>query len=230
MAVEGEIMNMVELDGVEKKIDGRSILKGLYLKIRKGERLVLLGPSGCGKTTLLRLVAGFDVPDNGVIRIAGQEVSLNGTILVVPEKRCIGFVFQDLALWPHMNVYENLELGLRAKGVSREKRKKRILEMLEMTDLKGLEKRMPHELSGGQQQRVALARALVTRPDLVLMDEPLSSLDWDLRAVLAKKLCTLQEAMGFTMIYVTHDKEETKQLATRVCVMKKGQIFKVNDS
>ncbi len=215
---------MVRLECVTKYLDGRLVLRDIDLQIETGERLVLLGPSGCGKTTLLRLVAGLVSPDRGRIFIKGNLVSDSGKVIVPPEERLIGFVFQDLALWPHMSVYENLEFVLKALGLRRKERKVRIGEMVGMTDLEGMESRMPGELSGGQQQRVALARALVARPPLVLMDEPLSSLDWDLRGRLGEKICELQEEIGFTLIYVTHDRGETKQLATRVVVMKNGGL------
>ncbi len=216
--------SMVCLESVSFSINGRQILKDVSLNIPHGTRLVLLGPSGCGKTTLLRLIAGFNAPDTGSIFINNTVVSQNGRVVVPPERRNIGFVFQDLALWPHMSVYGNLEFGLRVRGVSKSHRRKRILKMLEMTDLAGMERRRPYELSGGQQQRVALARALVTDPELVLMDEPLSSLDWDLRRRIAAEICKLQKDLGFTMIYVTHDKEETNQLATQVVIMKAGTV------
>ncbi len=217
-------MAEVKLKSITKYLDGRLVLKDIDLEIEKGARLVLLGPSGCGKTTLLRLIAGFIAPDEGEIFISGKMVSKAGEIVVPPEERGIGFVFQDLALWPHMSVYKDLEFVLKAKGMARAKREERIKKMIEMAGLKDLSSRMPAQLSGGQQQRVALARALVSRPSLVLMDEPLSSLDWDLRAHLAKRICKLQEEIGFTMVYVTHDREETRQLATQVVVMKNGTI------
>jgi len=221
---------MVRLESVSFAIKGRPILRNVCLDICRGSRLVLLGPSGCGKTTLLRLIAGFDAPDTGTIFINNALASQDSKIIVPPEERDIGFVFQDLALWPHMSVYGHLEFVLRAKGFSRSKRERRISKLLKIMDLIGMEGRRPHELSGGQQQRVALARALVADPELVLMDEPLSSLDWDLRTRLATEICRLQEDLGFTLIYVTHDKDETRQLATQVVIMKAGTIYSKNDS
>ncbi len=217
-------MAEVKLKSITKYLDGRLVLKDIDLEIEKGARLVLLGPSGCGKTTLLRLIAGFIAPDEGEIFISSKMVSKDGEVVVPPEERGIGFVFQDLALWPHMSVYKNLEFVLKAQRVPKAKRKQRIEKMLEMVGLKDLSSRMPAQLSGGQRQRVALARALVSRPSIVLMDEPLSSLDWDLRAELAKRICKLQEEIGFTMVYVTHDRDETKQLATQVMVIRNGNI------
>lgn len=219
---------MVRLESVSFAFKRSQILKNVNIQVERGVRLVLLGPSGCGKTTLLRLIAGFNAPDTGSIFINEKLVSSNGEVIVPPEKRGIGFVFQDLALWPHMTVYGNLEFCLKSKNLSKIQRKEQIHQMMEITDLVGLEKRKPYELSGGQQQRVALARALIGKPELVLMDEPLSSLDWDLRERLAQKICKLQEQLGFTMIYVTHDKEEMRQIATKVLILKAGtvQIFK----
>ncbi len=214
----------VKLQSITKHLEGRLVLKDIDLEIVKGARLVLLGPSGCGKTTLLRLIAGFIAPDEGEIFISGKMVSRAGEIVVPPEERGIGFVFQDLALWPHMSVYKNLEFVLKAQRVPKTKRIERIKKMLDMVGLQDLSSRMPAQLSGGQRQRVALARALVSRPSLVLMDEPLSSLDWDLRAHLAKRICKLQEEIEFTMVYVTHDRDETKQLATQVVVIRNGTI------
>ncbi len=215
---------MVRIESVSKSYGNTAVLKGVNLEIAKGERLVLLGPSGCGKTTLLRLVAGLVNPDRGRIYLQGVLVSDGNKVLVPPEKRSIGFVFQDLALWPHFTVWGNLEFGLKAQGVPAPERRRRIEEMVNMVGLKGLEKRRPGQLSGGQKQRVALARALVLRPGIVLMDEPLSSLDWELRARIGKEIVALQRRFGFTMVYVTHDKEEMKQMATRVVFMEKGRI------
>ncbi len=208
-------MKIVSIDSVTKSFNDRLILKKVNLEIERGERLVLLGPSGCGKTTLLRLIAGFIAPDRGRILLQGRLVSDNGAVLVPPERRELGFVFQDLALWPHLTVYGNLEFGLKARKIPAKERKDRINDMIKMVGLSGLEDRRPEQLSGGQQQRVALARALVLRPQIVLMDEPLSSLDWDLRAHLGRQIIELQEQFGFTMIYVTHDTEEIRQIATR---------------
>jgi len=218
----------IKLESISKYMDRRPVLQDIDLEIVKGTRLVLLGPSGCGKTTLLRLIAGFIAPDEGKIYLSCTMVSRKREVVVPPEKRGIGFVFQDLALWPHMNVYKNLEFVLKAQKVPRAKRAERIKKMLDMVGLGDLSSRMPAQLSGGQQQRVALARALVSRPAIVLMDEPLSSLDWDLKAQLAKRICELQEEIGFTMVYVTHDREETRQLATRVAIMKGGKIEKID--
>ena len=186
--------------------------------------MVILGPSGCGKTTILRLIAGFLAPDVGRILLNGIEVSKNNKILVPPEKRDIGMVFQDLALWPHLSVYGNIAFGLKVRGVPKHERNRRVREILELVGLPGFERRKPSELSGGQQQRVALARALVLEPKVLLMDEPLSNLDLELNLRLRKEVVRLQEKLGFTLLYVTHDREEAFSIAQTVVVMRKGQV------
>lgn len=216
-------MNHIELDRVSKTFGERIVLDDLSLQIQKAERLVLFGPSGCGKTTVLRLVAGLEVPDQGEIRIADRIVAGSGKNLVPPEKRNVGMVFQDLALWPHMTVQQNLMFGLNARSVPKREANLRVGEMLQRI---GLEHRMdakPHQLSGGEQQRVALARSLVTHPSILLMDEPLSSLDDERKRAIASDLLGLQSQLGFTLIYVTHDHAETNLLASRVCRMRDVQ-------
>jgi iron(III) transport system ATP-binding protein len=217
-------MNRIELDRVSKTFGERIALDDLSLQIQKAERLVLFGPSGCGKTTVLRLVAGLEVPDQGEIRIADRIVAGSGRNLVPPEKRNVGMVFQDLALWPHMTVQQNLMFGLNARSVPKREANLRVREMLQRI---GLEHRMdakPHQLSGGEQQRVALARALVTHPSILLMDEPLSSLDDERKRAIASDLLGLQNQLGFTLIYVTHDRAETDLLASRVCQIRNGRV------
>jgi iron(III) transport system ATP-binding protein len=217
-------MNRIELDRVSKTFGERIALDDLSLQIQKAERLVLFGPSGCGKTTVLRLVAGLEVPDQGEIRIADRIVAGSGRNLVPPEKRNVGMVFQDLALWPHMTVQQNLMFGLDARSVPKREANLRVREMLQRI---GLEHRMdakPHQLSGGEQQRVALARALVTHPSILLMDEPLSSLDDERKRAIASDLLGLQNQLGFTLIYVTHDRAETDLLASRVCQIRNGRV------
>ncbi len=203
---------------------GKAVLSGICLHLEQGQRLVLIGPSGCGKTTLLRIVAGFIPPDQGQVLLFGKVASARGKILIPPEHRDIGFVFQDLALWPHMTVLGNLEFGLKARRIPRDERRRRIAEMLSMTALEGLEKRRPHELSGGQQQRVALARALVTRPRLLLLDEPLSSLDEPLKLRLVEMILDLQGELGFSMIHVTHDMFEARRLGQRIMAIERGVL------
>ncbi len=220
-------MRVVEFKSVSKSYNGTRVLKDIDFQVDAGERLILLGPSGCGKTTILRLIAGFIAPDQGSIEIGGRVVSESGRIVVPPEERNLGMVFQDLALWPHLSVKGNLEFGLKAKGFSKAERDQRIEKMLEMVGMREYANRKPGELSGGQQQRVALARALVLEPTVMLMDEPLSSLDTELNIRLRREIIALHKSLGFTMIYVTHDREEAFEIATRVMVMSEGEIVKV---
>ncbi len=217
-------MTLIEIDSVSKHYNGEKVLDEISLEILAGERVVLLGPSGCGKTTILRLIAGFIAPDRGRISIGNKVVAENGRIRIPPEQRHLGMVFQDLALWQHLTVRGNLEFGLKAQGVPRQERERRIREMLLLVGLQGFERRKPAELSGGQQQRVALARALVTEPRLLLMDEPLSSLDRELNLRLRKEVLRLQKELGFTLLYVTHDREEAVDMASRVVIMHRGRI------
>ena len=217
-------MSLISIDSVFKSFGGETALDGISLDIEEKERIVILGPSGCGKTTVLRLIAGFIEPDSGSIAIAGTVVSRDGRILIPPEERKLGMVFQDLALWPHLSVKGNLEFGLKAEGLPREQRKKSIDEMLALVGMRDFSDRMPAELSGGQQQRVALARALVLQPEVLLMDEPLSSLDLDLNLRLRREILRLHEQLGFTLIHVTHDQDEAFELATRVVKMNAGRI------
>ena len=209
-------MNHIELDRVSKTFGERIVLDDLSLRIQKAERLVLLGPSGSGKTTVLRLVAGLEVPDKGEIRIADRVVAIPGRNLVPPEKRDVGMVFQDLALWPHMTVQQNLMFGLNARNVPNREANLRVREMLQRVGLAHRMDSRPHQLSGGEQQRVALARALVTHPSILLMDEPLSSLDDERKRAIASDLLGLHNQLGFTLLYVTHDQAETDLLAARI--------------
>ncbi len=217
-------MNLIRLDSVTKFYGREAALHSLTLDVNAGERLVLLGPSGCGKTTVLRLLAGFIAPDSGRIYLGGRLVSQQGQILLPPEKRNIGMVFQDLALWPHLSVHGNLAFGLKALKVTKREREERIRHMLQLVGLEGFEKRKPAELSGGQQQRVALARALILQPEILLMDEPLSSLDLELNIRLRREVVRLQQTLGFTLLYVTHDRSEAFGIATQVVQMAKGRI------
>ena len=217
-------MNMVTLSSVTKSYEGGEVLSDVSLAIEKGERLVILGPSGCGKTTILRLIAGFIAPDRGEVAIEGEVVSRAARILVPPARRGLGMVFQDLALWPHLTVMGNVAFGLKMKRVPRAERERRVLELLRLVGLEEYADRKPAELSGGQQQRVALIRALALRPRVLLMDEPLSSLDEELNAKLRREIVGIQEKLGVTLVYVTHDREETREIATRVIRMRKGRI------
>ena len=207
---------MITLNSVTKSYNQIKVLDNLSLEIEEKERIVIFGPSGCGKTTLLRLIAGFEAPDDGAVFIEKELAAQDGVIIKGPQKRSLGMVFQDLALWPHLSVEENIAFGLKAGGVSKGERKERIGAILTLVDLPGYEKRKPSQLSGGQQQRVALARALVLEPKILLMDEPLSSLDTALNVRLRKEIVALQEKLGFTLVYVTHNEEEASDIATRL--------------
>ena len=220
----GTPATIITLESVSKSYGNRLVLDAVSLELAEGERLVILGPSGCGKTTILRLIAGFIAPDAGSVNITGEAVSKPGCILVPPERRHLGMVFQDLALWPHLTVRGNLEFGLEAKGVGRSERTQRVETLLELVGMEEFAERKPAELSGGQQQRVALARALVAEPKVLLMDEPLSSLDVELNVRLRREVIRLQEKLGFTLVYVTHDREEAFAIATRVIVMSHGHV------
>ena len=189
------------------------------LQVEHGEFLSLLGPSGCGKTTTLRLIAGFEHPDKGVVRIDGQDVSR-----LPAYKRPVNTVFQSYALFPHLSVLDNVAYGLKQRGLGRKERRARALEMLELVHLTDLGRRRPRELSGGQQQRVALARALVMTPKVLLLDEPLGALDLQVRKALQIELKRIQQEVGITFVYVTHDQEEALAMSDRVAVMNAGRI------
>jgi ABC-type Fe3+/spermidine/putrescine transport system ATPase subunit len=215
-------MSRLRFHSVHKDLGGRPVLRDLSLDVDPGERLAILGPSGCGKTTLLRLAAGLTVPDRGCIEIDGHAVAKAGKTLVEPEDRQVGMVFQDLALWPHLTVSGNLAMGLKAKRTPKPERLARIHEILTLVHMERHAHKRPAELSGGEQQRVAIARALVLRPKILLMDEPLSSLDADLRAELRSELLKWHGDIGFTLLYVTHDREEASIIGQRIFAMKEG--------
>jgi len=216
-------MIAIELHAVSKAYSGRVVIEEFSASVERGERLVLVGPSGCGKTTVLRLVAGLEVPDSGAISINGSRVAEGGRNLVQPERRHIGMVFQDLALWPHMTVSQHLEFALRyASQLKPADRPGRIREVLEMVRMADRAEAKPGDLSGGQQQRVALARALVANPTIVLMDEPLSSLDPELNLHLRRELLRLHAELGFTLVYVTHDRDEAAEVGSRVIAIAKS--------
>jgi spermidine/putrescine transport system ATP-binding protein len=209
----------VELQNVSKKYGGTQAVNNVSLEIRAGEFMTLLGPSGCGKTTLLRMIAGFETPDSGRVLLGGEEVTN-----VPPYRRDVTTVFQQYALFPHLDVFSNVAFGLQRRGREREDIKKRVAEALEMVRLEGMEKRRPHELSGGQQQRVALARALVLEPKVLLLDEPLAALDLKLRKQMQVELKSLQRRLGISFVFVTHDQEEALTMSDRVVVMNVGLI------
>ncbi|MBI4308194.1 MAG: ABC transporter ATP-binding protein [Chloroflexi bacterium] len=198
-------------------------VQGIDLDVEVGSFLALLGPSGCGKTTLLRLIAGFEVPDSGAVEIGGRPVVGPG-LFVPPEKRRVGIIFQDYALFPHLTVAENIAYGI-PRGAERETR---VQQLLALTGLAGLGSRMPHELSGGQQQRVALARSLAPNPQLLLLDEPFSNLDPGLRAQVRAEVKEILTVAGATAIFVTHDQEEAMLLGDRVAVMNQGRLEQVD--
>jgi ABC-type Fe3+/spermidine/putrescine transport system ATPase subunit len=218
-------MGTVDITSVTAGYGSAEILTNLSLKINAGERIVISGPSGCGKTTLLRLIAGFTAPSKGTVMLNSQIVSQDGCIIVPPEQRNTAMVFQNLALWPHLTVAGNLEFGLKARGIQKKIRQAKILQTLEMIDLKDSRNKKPGELSGGEQQRVALGRALILEPELLLMDEPLSNLDRALSGRLQNEITALQERLKFTLVYVTHNKDEVSRIASRVIVMKQGGII-----
>ena len=213
-------MDIIRVEGVSKSYDSRSILSNLSLSIEKGECFTLLGPSGCGKTVLLRLIAGFESPDGGRIYLDDTLVTDPAKqVEVPPENRGIGLVFQDYAVWPHMTVFDNVGYPLKIAKRSKDEIRQRVMEMVEIVGMKGLENRLPSELSGGQQQRVALARALVGKPALLLLDEPLSNLDANLREEMRFEIKELQRKLNVTVLYVTHDQEIGLAISDRVAIM-----------
>ena len=217
---------MLEIDGVSKALGEKRVLADIDLRVPDGTFTTLLGPSGCGKTTLLRIIAGFLAPDAGSVRMGGQPISTPANV-VPPEQRRMGMVFQNYAVWPHMNVLDNVVYGLRIRGLRSAERRKRGLEALRLVSLQGLEHRLPSELSGGQQQRVAIARSIVTEPGLLLLDEPLSNLDAQLRKDTLFDLKTIQQRSGITFVYVTHDQTEALSVSDQVVLMNQGRIEQI---
>ena len=222
-AGEDAALPAIELSGVVKEFHARgeviTAVAGIDLDIREGEFFSLLGPSGCGKTTTMRMIAGFEEPTQGVIRLHGRDVTN-----VSPNKRDVNMVFQSYALFPHMNVFENVAFGLRRKAVAKPEITRRVGEMLDIVDMAGRSERRPRELSGGQQQRVALARALVNNPRALLLDEPLGALDLKLRQAMQVELKRIQREVGITFVYVTHDQGEALTMSDRIAVMNDGSI------
>lgn len=213
----------LELKEIKKSFtEGEAVLDNISLVISKGEFITLLGSSGCGKTTTLRIIAGLEQPDAGSVLLDGREVTG-----LEPNQRDVNTVFQNYALFPHMNVAENIGYGLKLKKVPKNEIKKKVSQMLELVQLEGYEKRKPSELSGGQKQRVAIARALVNNPKVLLLDEPLGALDLQLRRAMQIELKHLQKKLGITFIYITHDQEEAINMSDRIAVMKDGRIEQI---
>lgn len=219
---------MVKLNHVVKVFDdvdhdqSHAAVNDISLEIMEGEFLTILGPSGCGKTTTLRMIAGFERCTQGNIYIDGEDVSSKA-----PYERKVNTVFQSYALFPHMNIYDNIAFGLNLKKVSKAEIDTRVKEMLRMVQLEGMEKRMPDQLSGGQKQRVAIARAIINKPKVLLLDEPLGALDQKLRKQMQVELKHLQKQLGITFVFVTHDQEEALTMSNRICVMKDGKIEQI---
>lgn len=213
---------LIELKNITKSFGEHQALENINLEVGHGEFLTLLGPSGCGKTTILRLLSGIEQPDAGKIFINGKDVTD-----LPPEQRHLNMVFQSYALFPHMTVYDNVAFGLRCKHLPEAEIKTRVEEALNMVKLGALAKRKPNQLSGGQQQRVAIARAVVNRPVVLLLDEPLSALDYNLRKEMQIELKMLQRKLGITFIFVTHDQEEALSMSDRVAVMNEGVIEQI---
>lgn len=214
---------LLELKNIKKSFTpGEDVLDDICLTVARGKFVTLLGSSGCGKTTTLRIVAGLEQTDSGSVWINGQDVTK-----LPPDKRDVNTVFQNYALFPHMNVAENIGYGLKLRKVPRGEIKKKVAQMLELVQLEGYEKRKPSELSGGQKQRVAIARALVNNPKILLLDEPLGALDLQLRRAMQIELKHLQKKLGITFIYITHDQEEAINMSDRIAVMKDGRIEQI---
>lgn len=221
-------MSQVKISHVFKRFGDVTAVNDFNIDIADGEFISFLGPSGCGKTTTLRMVAGFERATEGEIIIGDEVVSSSEKgIFVPPEKRGVGMVFQSYAVWPHMNVIDNVGYPLKIQNVPKEERMARVMEMLELVHLKEYAHRLPSELSGGQQQRVALARALVARPSLLLLDEPLSNLDAKLRESMRFEISQIQKKLGITVIYVTHDQSEAMTMSDRIVCMSMGNVQQI---
>lgn len=217
---------MIELKNIAKRFARILAVDNVSFKVEEGEHLSILGPSGCGKTTLLRLIAGLEIPDSGQILIDGEVVS-SAQKIVAPNQRKIGMVFQDLALWPHMSVRKNIGFGLESERLSKRQREDKIKEILNLVALARHIDCYPSLLSGGEQQRVALARTLALEPKILLMDEPLSDLDLQLKEELQKVIVNLQQRLKITTIYVTHNQAEATSMADRIIVMNQGKVEQI---
>ncbi|MBC5997382.1 ABC transporter ATP-binding protein [Romboutsia ilealis] len=211
--------NIISLQGISKTYEDNTVLDGLNLDIKKNEFLTLLGPSGCGKTTTLKIIAGFEYADDGKVLFENKDMNN-----IPPYERAVNTVFQKYALFPHMNIYENIAFGLKIKKMPKDEIDKKVKEMLKLVALEGFEKRSVDSLSGGQQQRIAIARALVNEPKVLLLDEPLGALDLKLRQEMQTELKKIQQKLGITFIFVTHDQEEALTMSDTIVVMNKGKI------
>ena len=216
---------IVSLVNVEKWYGDNHVVKNMNVNIAEGEFLTLLGPSGCGKTTTLRLISGFELPTSGMIKVEGESVEKKE-----PYQRDVNTVFQNYALFPNLNVYDNVAYGLKVKKVPKAEIKERVTEMLKMVQLEGFEKRRVNQMSGGQKQRVAIARALINRPKVLLLDEPLGALDLKLRKQMQIELKRLQKKLGTTFVYVTHDQEEALTMSDRIAVISEGVVEQIDTS
>ncbi|WP_026479131.1 ABC transporter ATP-binding protein [Ahrensia sp. 13_GOM-1096m] len=215
-------MSFVNISNVVKSFGTNTVVKGFDLAVEKGEFVSFLGPSGCGKTTVLRMIVGFETPSSGSITIGGKDVTN-----VAPNKRNIGMVFQAYALFPNMSVFDNIAFGLKISGMTKQAVSARVEEMLKLIGLTHLASRFPYEMSGGQQQRVALARALAPKPDVLLLDEPLSALDAKIRVSLREEIRDIQKKLGITTVFVTHDQEEALTISDRIVVMNGGRADQI---
>ncbi len=224
-------MAQIKLEGIYKAYDKHKVHNNLNLTIKDGECFTLLGPSGCGKSVLMRMIAGFELPDKGKIYI-GDTLVADGEAraLITPDRRDLGVVFQEYAVWPHMTVFDNIAYPLKIKNMSNEEIHEKVMHIVDIVNLIGLEQRMPSQLSGGQQQRVALGRALVGNPSLMLLDEPLNNLDANLREEMRFEIKDLQRKLGITIFYVTHDQEIALAISDRIAIMDKiGNIVQIGE-
>ncbi len=219
-----EKQHLIDLQHIYKEFDGTAVLQDINLYIRKKEFVTLLGPSGCGKTTTLRIIGGFEYPSSGTLLFEGKDLSV-----FPPYKRRVNTIFQKYALFPHLNVQDNIAFGLKIRKMSKGDISRKVDKMLELVNMRGYSKRSVDQLSGGQQQRVAIARALVNEPEVLLLDEPLGALDLKLRKDMQLELKRMQQALGITFLYVTHDQEEALTMSDTVVVMRDGRILQIGD-
>ena len=220
-----EVQELLRLEGIKKSFGAIEVLRGIDLTVKRGEFITILGASGCGKTTLLRVIAGLEEIEGGRVFFENRDISADE-----PHKRNVRMVFQNYALFPHMNVEQNVGYSLRIKHAGKDEIKKAVAEVLDLVRLQGYEKRMPSELSGGQKQRVAVARALVNRPPILLLDEPLGALDLQLRRQMQIELKRIQEQVGITFIYITHDQEEALTMSDRIAVLRNGLFEQIGSA